>query len=1213
MGGDNPQAYLPGDRRRALAEGRTIASRCDGAVLFADISGFTPLTEALAAELGTRRGAEELTVALDEIFGALIEELGRHGGDVIYFSGDAITAWLDGDDGIRAIACGLAMQRVMAAVGVRTAPTGREFRLGLKVAVAAGEARRFVVGDPDAQLIDVLAGALMDRVAAVGDLAGTGEVLVDTNLAGRLAGRAVLAADGGRPAVRVVSGLSAPVAITDTAEPPPDLPEETVRRWILPDVYRRMRSGSGEFLTELRPCVPLFLRFGGIDYDGAPNSGAVLDEFVVAAQRIVADNGGSVLQLTVGDKGAYLYAVFGAPIAHENDAARACASALALLRLGDTCAVTGLQVGLASGALRTGTYGHPQRRTYACLGDATNLAARLMSAAAPGSALGAAEVMRSAGPGFRWGEPQALSVKGKAAGVVAAPLLARHRSRYGTRMPEHPLLGRETELASLTGLAESAIAGRGAVALLSGAQGTGKTRLLMELSRWMLDHGMQVGSGAPRAYGAATGYGVWRDICQVAWRIPAGADASSTAARLDEVLRAVDPRLVPRLPLLGPLLGVSLPDSALTATFEAKLRKSSLESLMLDLVSDAARSRPLGLVIDAGDHLDELSWDLVVALGRAAQRLPLLVVVAARGAGLAESGPLSVLGQLRTVALAPFDAATSRAFVTARLGDGLDEATLTRIIELAEGNAFHLEEMVNHLRRTEAASGGVARAGEAGLPDSLHALQLARIDALAEPRRNTLKVASVVGVRFELPTVAGACPELGSAAEVVEHADALVQSALVAREEDSLVEFAFRNATTQRVAYESMTFAGRSEMHDRVLGWLEVNTDAASAVDLLAYHARHGTDPVRKRDHLLRAGVAAQDRYANDAAADYYLAALPLVAEAERPSVYRRLGKVLELRGRWPEAHAGYEQAIALCTASGDELGRAHARTDLAEVERKQGHFDAAGRLLALADETFVAAGDRAGRAEVLHLRGTLASQQADYDAARTAYRASLEIRSELGDDGKIGALLSNLAVVAEQEGDYEAARSLNEQALAVRESVGDPWATSISHNNLGMIALLQHDYARADLHIEASMRLATQVGDRWVAAVGEHNRGIARRGLRRFADSAEAFGAALQTYLDYDDDWSLALLLEDVVFLAVDTAQDDRSLRLLGAADAVRDRLAAPRPPATADLLVGALAPVRDRLGDGAASELNAGRELDRDGAVMLLREACDTAANSG
>lgn len=163
--GENPEAYIAGDRRRALAAGTSLPERTSGAALFADISGFTPLTEALVAELGAQRGAEELSSILDRLFDELLGHVMEHGGSVISFSGDAVTCWLDGDDGLLATSCALAIQRAMTGAGSVRLASGRELQLAMKVAVAVGDARRFVVGDPRVQLLDVLAGALIDALA----------------------------------------------------------------------------------------------------------------------------------------------------------------------------------------------------------------------------------------------------------------------------------------------------------------------------------------------------------------------------------------------------------------------------------------------------------------------------------------------------------------------------------------------------------------------------------------------------------------------------------------------------------------------------------------------------------------------------------------------------------------------------------------------------------------------------------------------------------------------------------------------------------------------------------------------------------------------------------------------------------------------------------------------------------------------------------------
>ncbi len=168
-------AYLPTDRRHALARGATLPDRTQGAALFADVSGFTPLTEALLNELGPRRGAEELTRQLNLVYAALITEVDRYGGSVITFGGDAIMCWFDDDEkeegmlrrkkeeahpsfilppsssSLRAIACAFAMQTAMKQFASVLTPSGQTVTLAMKAAVAAGPARRFIVGDPAIQ------------------------------------------------------------------------------------------------------------------------------------------------------------------------------------------------------------------------------------------------------------------------------------------------------------------------------------------------------------------------------------------------------------------------------------------------------------------------------------------------------------------------------------------------------------------------------------------------------------------------------------------------------------------------------------------------------------------------------------------------------------------------------------------------------------------------------------------------------------------------------------------------------------------------------------------------------------------------------------------------------------------------------------------------------------------------------------------------------
>ena len=208
-----------------------------------------------------------------------------------------------------------------------------------------------------------------------------------------------------------------------------------------------MAAGRGEFLAELRPAFPVFVQFGGLDFENDPDTPTVLNTFVTRAQRVLDELGGYVLQLTIGDKGVYLYAVFGSPIAHEDDAARACEGALRLRELADEVAVTDVSVGVATGRLRSGTYGHRERRTFCCLGDAVNLSARLMARAPAGDIWIHGEVADATAGQFDWVELDPILVRRERSRPPPGWSGKAHVSRPPSHVrityrPERPRLGR---------------------------------------------------------------------------------------------------------------------------------------------------------------------------------------------------------------------------------------------------------------------------------------------------------------------------------------------------------------------------------------------------------------------------------------------------------------------------------------------------------------------------------------------------------------------------------------------------------------------------------------------------------------------------------------------------------------------------------------------------------------------------------------------------
>ncbi|MFQ5613726.1 MAG: tetratricopeptide repeat protein [Anaerolineae bacterium] len=1222
---DTFSVYIPMDRRQVLARGITLPDRLHGAALFADISGFTPLTEALVRELGPQRGAEELTHHLNLVYDALVTELHRYGGSVISFSGDAITCWLDGDTGLRATACALAMQKAMAGFASVAIPSGKTVSLAMKAAVATGSARRFVVGDPKIQLIDVLAGVTLDCLVAAEHQARKGEVVLDPAAVASLAGQVRFAAwrDDGETGRRfgVVEGLVSPIA----ESPWPPLPggalsEKEVRPWLLPPVYQRLKSGQGEFLAELRPAVALFLRFGGIDYDEDEEAGAKLNAYISWVQSILTRYEGTALQLTIGDKGSYLYAAFGAPLAHEDDAARAVSAALDLRQPPPDLDFIGqVQIGLSQGRMRTGSYGGTQRHTYGVLGDDVNLAARLMQAAGPGQIFVSQTVRQAAADTFAWARLPALNVKGKAEPVMVFSVDGlRERRSFRLQEPDYdlPMVGREAELALAEDRLAEALARKGQFIGIMAAAGMGKSRLVAEIIRLARSRGLTGYGGECQSYGQNISYLVWQPIWRGFFGLDPAWEVADQIKELEKQLTRIDPALLPRLPLLGAVLNLSIPDNELTQTFDAKLRKTSLESLLVDCLRARATETPLLIVLEDCHWLDPLSLELLEVIGPAVVDLPVLVVLAYRPPELQHLRPpwAAVLPRYTEITLEDFTPDEAQQLIRLKLAQFSDTEgeippdLVERITSRAQGNPFYIEELLNYLRDRGIDPRDSEALTRLDLPASLHSLILSRIDQLSESQKITMKIASVIGRLFRAQWLWGMYPELGQPERVKSDLEALNRLDLTPMDtpEPELL-YLFKHIVTQEVAYESLPYAMRALLHDQLGRFIErrYRERIDEYIDLLAFHYERSENEAKKREYLLKAGQAAQADYANEAAIDYFQRVLPLLPSTEKVAVMLKLGEVLVVVGRWDEAGTLYEESLALAEQLDDRPAQASCQTAMGELLWKKGLYAEALAWLERAQTGFEALDDPAGVALVLHRKGTLAAQQGDYEAARARWNESLAIRQRLDDQPGVASLLSNLGIIAQYQGDNETARQLYEQGLAIRDRLGDKWAIAVSLDNLGYLDLGQGNYEAARRRLEEAVSLQREVGDRYYLANALNNLGNAVRGQGDYETARALYAEGLAINRTLGDHRAIAYLLEDIGCLAVLQGRPRHALRLTAAAEVLREAAGAPLAPTEREDLERRLAPAHDSLGEaGAASALAEGSSMSLEQAIEQALE---------
>ena len=935
-------AYIPIDRLHALAWGKTLPGRMVGAALFADISGFTPLAQALAERLGTHQGAEELTQRLNQVYETLIDRVRSYRGSVIGFVGDAITCWFDADDGLRATTCALAMQVAMRPFAQLRATDAITATLSIKIGIAAGAALRFQVGDPEIQYIDVLAGSPLRRMSLAEGAARKGEILLSADTAISL--KDALTVTEWRPHPQHGGQYAVIAAVTTPAAPSPWphipdtlLNDAQLRPWVLPSVCERVQTGMGEFLADLRPAVSLFLKFGGLDYDTDPDAGEKLDAYVRWVQKVVSRYAGNLIQLTVGDKGSFLYTAFGAPVAHDDDALHAVQAGLELLDPPPALDfITSTQIGIAQGQARTGAYGSGSRRSYGVIGDDAVLAARLMAVAPPGEIRCAHSIYRRAGGRIAFDILPPVQVKGRTEPqrVYRPTGTEGDLSRDGAAT--EIVFGRRAEMARLATMLDAVLAGESRVLFIEGEAGIGKSYLVATLIDRIRERGHTCLFGAGLSMEQHTPYRVWRDVLNDYFGIH---DADDLAARRDRVaacVRQAVPDEAQCLPLLNDVLSLDLPENAGTSSLDPQLRQLNLRRLVTALLLAWARERPLFLILEDAHWMDALSWQLAESILQSLPetQLPLGVVIASRPM---DAGALagSRIDTLMLTALNPDDTV---ALVTVRLGlpaGGLPAPVARLVRERAEGNPFFAEELVFALRdrglirlETEAdrvrctISQDWAQASQT-LPDTVHGLVLARIDQLPSEQQLTLKVAAVLGRTFGyamLQEVIGQHTPISDAV-LKSHLDTLEILDLTPLETTDPLTYIFKHIVTQEAAYQTLLFAQRRALHQTVALALErlSRERIEEQVEVLAYHWERSAAPKKAVPYLVRAGQRARLAYANEDAIGRFRRVLALSDDETGPEVqslhfaaWQGLGRTYFAMADMVEAEACLREAIAL-------------------------------------------------------------------------------------------------------------------------------------------------------------------------------------------------------------------------------------------------------------------------------------------------------------
>ena len=666
---------------------------------------------------------------------------------------------------------------------------------------------------------------------------------------------------------------------------------------------------------------------------GAERLREIMTDLIDRASAVVQRCGGTVDKFT----GDGIMAVFGAPVALEDHAIRACLGALGIQE--ETAWLAAevkdrhgidlrLRVGLNSGQVIAGEIGSGALG-YTAVGEQVGLAQRMESVAPPGAVMLSESTARLVEGAASLGEPEMVQIKGADEPVLARQLLGMgDRHRTGGRV-ESNLVGRRWEMSTLEGLLDRAVDGQGAVVGVVGSPGIGKSRLMREVAAMAAARGVDLFTAFCESHASDIPFFVVARLLRAATGV---GDLDASAARTQ--VRARVPDAEPEDVLLfDDLLGIADPEAELPK-IDPDARRRRLTALVN--AASLGRHTPAVYVIEDAHWIDEVSESMLAGFFTVIPQTPSLVLVTYRPE---YEGALTRMHGAQTIALAPLSDSETAALVSQLLGPHPSVGGLTTMIaERAAGNPFFAEEIVRELAERGVLRGNrgtymsMADVAEVSMPATVQATIAARIDRLDPAAKRTLSAAAVIGSRFspDLLETLGIEPALEDlvAAEVIDQIRFTGQP-----------EYVFHHPLIRRVAYESQLKSDRAELHRRLAAAIEARSPAAADENaaLIAEHLEAAGDLHAAYGWHMRAATWATNRDINAAWLSWERAGkIADCLPAEDPSrAAMRIAPRTMLCGIAWRVHmnvAGdrFDELRELCTAVGDKASLAIAMAGLA-------------------------------------------------------------------------------------------------------------------------------------------------------------------------------------------------------------------------------------------------------------------------------------------
>ncbi len=1187
----------------------------NAASLFADISGFTKITERLA-EHG-KEGAEILSGIINEVFSPCIWAVYQRGGFITTFAGDSFTAVFP-EKPVEACRAAIKIKNEVSAQNIKTTKYGK-FNISVKIGISYGNIEWGILGKKH-QKTYYFKGRAIDGSAEAEKHSDPMSIIVDNSIIGPIKETAEFSETS--KGFYSLLHINARKSLNPNYEHV-DINDDILMRFI-PEILRENKP-----LDELRNAVSIFLCIDdtGWDHD-------CYNDFATTIMDTVHKWGGYFSRIGFGDKGCTALINFGIPVLPENNISRSMDFALEIKSLYKSK----IKAGVTFGRLFSGYIGSSIRSAYDVLGDAVNLSARIGVSAEWGRIWVSKAVYDNASYNYNFDFINSFSFKGKSEKADVFELA--YKKDIQELHFKGNMYGRDTEIEKIKSFIDpflkSIFPG---VIYIYGEAGIGKSRIAFETAKDYSSHAEIMHMPCESTIRKA-----WNPLIHLL-NVFFGLKSSQPADKREFIFKNRFIRFRNKISEIGDerseavLIEVDRSESFIRALLSLDTKDTLYEMLdakgryentlwsLKAFFKAISLIRPVLILIEDIHWIDEDSRLFLKHLTRNIQDYPISIIITTRYNDDGTKPEIIFESDVNQaeILLGPVSDCFLGEIIKEILGCSPDSDMLSFIKIRSENNPFYIEQLCLYLKENRYISHkadicSITKKTE-HIPLKINQILISRIDRLSREIKELVKIASVLGAEFDKNILFSTLEMLSLLLENYKRQASFDIEAIrllqVSRDSDILgkarkdniwdsldeIIYIFRHALLRDSAYDMQLRERLRFIHHTVGQVIEriVKADAESNKDYyidLAYHYEKAGDKAKTRVYLEKAGDNSKNTYRNREALEIYKRLLKITGSKEKlVSIQIKTGEIYELMGNLDKAMSLYRECIDISEAIndisflsdsysylgracyikseykkaischensrklaveiGDEIRTANALSCLANVYDDLGNYSKALEYIDACSEIYLKHGNKKGIASTLINRGNVLIDQHKLDEALECFKKSMKIMKEIGEKRAVAIIYNSIGTIYFNQMQFDRAAEGFNEYRKISQEIGDKRGIGISVGNMGVIYKRQLKYEKALECYEIYRKNSTEIGDKKGIGISYVNIGSAYREMGKYQKSLEYFNKHKQLAEKMDDRRDIGIALFNIANTYLYMGRYNEALKYFDASIPVFDEMA--------------------------------------------------------